>query len=83
MPGPPMTRRAAKRKGSGKGKTTGKGKGGGKDGGKDFKNVRTPDGNPICFKHNQGRCNDTKCGRVHCCQICLGQHPACECKAVQ
>ena len=68
-----------KKKGGGKGKTTGKGKGGGKD----LKNVKTPDGEDICFKYNQGRCNNAKCGRAHCCQVCLGQHPACECKAVQ
>ena len=64
------------RKGSGK-----KGKGKGNKGGKgkvdaNFKS-RTPDGRQICFAYNSQyeRCRGN-CGRVHCCQVCFGSHPA-------
>ena len=59
------------RKGSGKGKTKG---------GKTL-HSRTPDGRDICYAWNNKdqRCR-FNCGRVHCCQICFGNHPAHSCK---
>ena len=51
------------------------GKGSGK--GKGAWHIRTSDGRPICFAYNSAneRCRGN-CGRVHACQICLGNHPA-------
>lgn len=62
----------------GRGKRGGRGKG---PGGKTL-NTRTPDGHEICFPWNNKdqRCR-FKCGRVHCCQICFGNHPAHSCRA--
>ena len=63
--------------GKGKGKNKGK-KGKGKaKGGNGPWHVTTPDGRPICFAYNSPveKCKGN-CGRVHCCQICLGSHPA-------
>lgn len=57
-----------------------KGKGKGKSGKKGKKGKalhdRTPDGRQICWKWNSQheRCR-YKCGRVHVCQACLGDHP--------
>ena len=59
--------------GGGKGKKGGKGrKGGGK-----ILHSKTPDGREICYAWNNKdqRCRH-KCGRLHVCQICFGQHPA-------
>ena len=68
-------------KGTGKTKGKGKGKGAGK--GKDKNetwHTTTPDGKPICYRYNSaGRTCTDKCGRVHCCQRCLGKHPVYEC----
>lgn len=60
-------------KGAGKGGRAGKG---GK-GEKGSWHSKTADGRAICFAFNSAseRCGGS-CGRVHCCQICLGQHPA-------
>ena len=61
------------------------GKGGGKSGQKSKSNkgpksnwhVKTADGSAICFAYNSltERC-EGRCGRIHCCQVCLGSHPA-------
>lgn len=60
--------------GYGKGKGHGK-KGGGKKGHANLHN-KTPDGRQICWKWNSQheRCR-YDCGRVHQCQLCLGNHP--------
>lgn len=66
-------------KGRGKSKTKGKFKAGK---GKDFKlHSHTPDGREICYGWNsqKERCR-YNCGRVHCCQICFGNHPYHMCK---
>ena len=57
--------------GKGKGK-----KGKGKAKGKTWHTV-AHDGRAICFAYNalHERCRGA-CSRVHCCQICLGSHPA-------
>ena len=57
-----------------------KGGGKGKKGGKTM-HSRTPDGRDICYSWNNRdqRCR-YNCGRVHCCQICFGNHPAHSCK---
>ena len=62
------------RKGGGKGKTKG---------GKTL-HSRTADGRDICYAWNNKdqRCR-FNCGRVHCCQICFGNHPAHPCKGKQ
>lgn len=64
------------RKGKGKGKTKHKGK-------RDYSDLhsKTPDGREICYKWNsmKERCR-FKCGRVHVCQRCLGDHPLHMCK---
>ena len=60
----------------------GKAKGGkGKKGGGKSLHSKTPDGREICYAWNnkEQRCRH-KCGRVHVCQICFGQHPAHACK---
>lgn len=56
-----------------------KGKGKGKAG--RGLHTRTPDGRDICFAWNNRdqRCR-YNCGRVHCCQLCFGNHPAHSCK---
>lgn len=62
-------------KGSGKSGTKSKGHKGQKGSGS--WHVKTADGSPICFAYNSltERC-EGRCGRVHCCQLCLGSHPA-------
>ena len=35
----------------------------------------TPDGRQICFAWNSAKGCNGQCGRVHVCQICLGNHP--------
>lgn len=64
------------------GKKGGKGKA--KGGGKGKLHTRTPDGRDICFAWNNKdqRCR-FNCGRVHCCQLCFGNHPAHSCKSSQ
>ena len=60
----------------------GKGKGGkGRKGKGKSMHTKTPDGRDICFAWNNRyqRCR-YQCGRVHCCQICFGTHPAHSCK---
>lgn len=59
-------------KGAGKGKKATRG---GK--GKSTWHNTTTDGTPICYAYNSvtERCGG-KCGRAHCCQVCLGPHPA-------
>ena len=60
----------------------GKGKGGkGRKGKGKSMHTKTPDGRDICFAWNNRdqRCC-YQCGRVHCCQICFGTHPAHSCK---
>ncbi len=66
-----------RRKGGGKGKGS-KGKHSGKKGNLHNK---TPDGREICWKWNSQheRCR-FNCGRVHQCQICLGNHPMHACR---
>ena len=61
--------------GYGKGKGHRKGKGYGKKGSAQLHN-KTPDGREICWKWNSQheRCR-YDCGRVHQCQMCLGNHP--------
>ena len=66
----------------------GRGKGGGKRGGKKSSGKgaglksRTPDGRDICYRYNnRNESCDGRCNRVHCCQRCLGKHPAYECSA--
>ena len=61
-------------KGSGKGPKGDKGDGKGND--------RTPDGRPICYRYNDktNPCKRRTCKFVHVCRICLGQHPAFNCK---
>jgi hypothetical protein len=55
-------------------------KGGGKGGGKDSITKGwqkdTPEGKPICFRYNlpKDKPCDGRCGRAHCCQICMGNH---------
>lgn len=62
----------------GKGKGKGKGKKGKAFQGKSASGLhhRTPDGRQICYAWNSAgqRCR-YDCGRVHCCQRCLGKHP--------
>ena len=57
-----------------------KGKGKGK--GKDQLHSVTPDGRQICFKWNsmKDRCR-FKCGRLHVCQRCFGNHPVHMCRS--
>ena len=61
--------------GHGKGKGGHGKKGGGKKGHQQLHN-KTPDGREICWKWNSQyeRCR-FNCGRVHQCQLCLGNHP--------
>jgi hypothetical protein len=69
-------KRAGKNGGNDGGK--GGGKGGGKNGGKKGWQKETPEGKPICFRYNlpKGKPCDDRCGRAHCCQICMGSHAA-------
>ena len=55
--------------------------GGGKNKGKE-NHTATPDGKPICFRFNDNRkkCSGKKCRFVHVCSLCLGKHPAYQCK---
>ena len=48
----------------------------GKGKGRGYHNL-TPEGRQICYAYNSQheRC-DGSCGRIHCCQICFGKHPA-------
>ena len=66
---------------SGSGGGKGKAKGGkGKKGARAL-HSKTPDGREICYAWNNKdqRCRH-KCGKLHVCQICFGQHPAHACK---
>ena len=66
---------------SGSGGGKGKAKGGkGKKGARAL-HSKTPDGREICcaWNNKDQRCRH-KCGRLHVCQICFGQHPAHACK---
>lgn len=84
---PPPTKKAKKerappapRSGKGAGKSSaGKSSGKVHRSSKNGWHVKTADGTPICYAYNSSteRC-DGKCGRVHCCQVCLGSHPACQ-----
>ena len=67
-------------RGKGKGKDNNKGKGKGKNDPryKDYK-FTTPEGKQICFRYNQKKDCDGRCGMAHCCQRCFGKHPALEC----
>ena len=60
------------------------GKGKSKGSNKGRLHTKTPDGRDICFAWNNKdqRCR-FNCGRVHCCQICFGSHPAHSCKSGQ
>ena len=82
---PPPSAPAAKRTKRDKERSAGKGNKGsgkgskGKNGksGKSIWHSTTADGTAICYAYNsQGERCDGKCGRVHCCQVYLGQHPA-------
>ncbi len=67
---------------SGSGGGKGKSKGGkGKKGVGKALHSKTPDGREICYAWNNKdqRCRH-KCGRLHVCQVCFGQHPAHACK---
>ena len=67
---------------SGSGSGKGKGKSGkGKKGAGKVLHSKTPDGREICYAWNNKdqRCRH-KCGRLHVCQVCFGQHPAHACK---
>ena len=59
----------------------GKGKKAGKSKGKEGHTV-TPDGKPICFRYNDNtkKCNGKKCRFIHVCSLCLGKHPAYQCR---
>lgn len=59
----------------------GKSKGGKSKKGSKALHSKTPDGREICYAWNNKdqRCRH-KCGRLHVCQICFGQHPAHACK---
>jgi hypothetical protein len=63
---PPFHKEGKGAKGKGKGKDTKNSKGG--------VHRVTADNKPICFRYNDGVTCDAPCGRVHCCQICLGPH---------
>ena len=56
----------------------GGGKGGGKNDGKTGWQKNTPEGKPICFRYNlpMDKPCDGRCGRAHCCQVCMGSHAA-------
>jgi hypothetical protein len=60
------------------------GKGAGKKSGKKGKEglfSKDREGNDICFNYNNGSCKQTcPAGRMHVCQICLGNHPKKDCK---
>ena len=60
-------------KGRGKGKTKTKGK---------LSHSKTPDGKPICYRYNDKTrtCTSKKCKFIHVCSLCLGKHPAFECR---
>jgi hypothetical protein len=64
--------------GGGGGKNRGKGGGKGKKGVPPNWKTHTPDKRPICFAYNSiyDKCDKSKCGFVHCCRICFGNHPA-------
>ncbi len=64
-------------KGGGKGAKKGKG---GKRG-KEAQFHVDRDGNEICYNYNNGSCKRVcPAGRMHVCQICLGNHPRTQCK---
>ena len=43
----------------------------------------TPDGRQICFAFNNPSENcKGKCGRVHCCRKCFGEHPMSACSVM-
>ena len=48
------------------------------------KALRTPDGQPLCWRYNrQGGCNDANCRFVHACQRCFGKHGYYQCSQVK
>ena len=44
------------------------------------KSSKTPEGKPICFKFQKGRCSDKACRFAHACQRCFGRHPFTQCR---
>lgn len=44
------------------------------------KSSMTPEGKPICFKFQKGRCSDKACRFAHACQRCFGRHPFTQCR---
>ena len=43
--------------------------------------TKTPDGKPICFPYQRGKCSRGSNSKfVHVCQLCLGPHPRKDCK---
>ena len=77
----PMPGQEAKRHKGDKGDKGAKGGKGDKGSGKSHYS-RTPDGRNICYRYNnkKQKCTNKKCKFVHCCTICMGDHPAYACK---
>lgn len=85
-PAEPLT---ADERGKGKGKSKGKAKGANKGNGATkkgkgkgkarFPKTKTPDGRSICYKFQDGQCNNASCAFCHVCANCLGDHPMSGC----